>query len=213
METAVIRDHRRSTRPLMYLSRKISIMMQNPDIIIKAAAIIFTPLKCAVLFSAMIETAEINAARVTGIPTGKNHPLSPVIMSINNSAVRIASITEGINIKGFLLKNRKSVTIIQIAAIETSLISDQTSLLLISRSTIVQTAIPEKAIIPVNSQRYLLLSFLWSLIIPEGVLSGVLSFAALFTEFIPHKGHISNPSSSSTPQLVHNDMILNLTVI
>jgi hypothetical protein len=93
----------------------------------------------------MIALITINAATVIGKPRGKNQTVGPVIMSIKYRAVRIVSIRTGTIMKGLLCANRKSVTIIHTAAIDTSDISDHFRLLFIVRSTIVQTAIPEKA--------------------------------------------------------------------
>src|SRR4030042_343624 len=108
----------------------------------------------------MMAPKAINAVIVTGRPTGKNHSGPVAIRSIKKRAAIIVSIRGATRMKGLLYADKNSVRIIHAADIDTSEKSDHLKPLLVNRSTIVQTAIPEKAIIPLNSQRYLLFSFL-----------------------------------------------------
>ncbi len=148
-----MRDHRNSAVPNKYLSIISSVIMQNPEATRKNTDKILNPFKLAICHIIRIIAIEANTATVKGRPIGKNHFNPDTEKSIIKSNVIIVTNRPGMRMKGFLNAFRKSVRMIHSARIEASAIGDHFNPLPITRSTIVHTAMPENAIIPVISHR------------------------------------------------------------
>lgn len=108
----------------------------------------------------MIIPAEANAERVRGTATGRNQLPEEPKKSITKSAARTVRINPANKTKIRLCAKRNNVEVIHAPIINTSAMRDHPNPFRIIRSTRVQTAIAEKAIIPLSSQMDFLISFL-----------------------------------------------------
>ena len=196
---AVMADQSIKIFSLRAKSLNISMTMQRADNSINTIASTLKPFHLNLLRINRNNAKRIQKERLTGSPMPQNQVTGSESMSKIISIARVVIASEIPSIAGRFNRKVKEVINIHRPVIEVTAYNDQLIPFTITISTIMQIRLAEKAMIADSSHAYILYFFPERRRISLGY-NSAFSFVSSFGLDL-HKGHISSPSSSMTPQL------------